>query len=228
MTIDEYFEDWVRVLDKEEIMKVVGWLKATNPKTLCPSLSNIFKAFKLCPFNSCKVVMVGQDPYPDKFMGKTRATGILFGNDKDIPEDHLSPSLQVVRESVINFEVPHNVITFDQTLESWAKQGVLMLNSALTCELNKIGSHVNQWRPFISKLMRNLSKEKTGLVYILFGKQAQTLEPYINEKYNDIIKIEHPAYYARNNKIMPYSVFHQMNSILYGRYKEKIILYNEE
>lgn len=228
MTIEEYFGDWMRVIDKPEAMKIMGWLKRVNPNTLCPTLPNVFRAFKLCSLKDCRVVMIGMDPYPDKFMGKPRATGILFGNNKDVPEDKLSPSLQVVKESAINFEIPHNIITFDQTLESWAKQGILMINSALTCELNKVGSHVNQWRPFVSKLLKNLSEKETGIVYILFGRQAQTLKPYINERYNDIIEIEHPAYFARSNKIMPYSVFRQMNDILYGRYGERITLFNEE
>lgn len=228
MTIEEYFGDWMRVIDKPEAMKIMGWLKRVNPNTLCPALPNVFRAFKLCSLKGCRVVMIGMDPYPDKFMGKPRATGILFGNNKDVPEDKLSPSLQVVKESAINFEIPHNIITFDQTLESWAKQGILMINSALTCELNKVGSHVNQWRPFVSKLLKNLSEKETGIVYILFGRQAQTLKPYINERYNDIIEIEHPAYFARSNKIMPYSVFRQMNDILYGRYGERITLFNEE
>lgn len=224
MTIDEYFGDWMKVLDRAETMKIMGWLKTVNPNTLCPALPNVFRAFKLCPHKECRVVFIGQDPYPQKGV----ATGILFGNSKETPEDKLSPSLQVVKESAINFEIPHNIITFDQTLESWAKQGILMINSALTCEVNKIGSHVNQWRPFVSKLVKNLSYRETGLIYVLFGKQAQTLKPYIDERYNDIIEIEHPAYFARTNKIMPYSVFKQMNDMLYGRYGEKIILFNEE
>lgn len=228
MTIEEYFGDWMRVIDKPEAVKIMGWLKTVNPNTLCPALPNVFRAFKLCSLKDCRVVMIGMDPYPDKFMGKPRATGILFGNNKDVPEDKLSPSLQVVKESAINFEIPHNIITFDQTLESWAKQGILMINSALTCELNKVSSHVNQWGPFVSKLLKNLSERETGIVYILFGRQAQTLKPYIDERYNDIIEIEHPAYFARSNKIMPYSVFRQMNDILYGRYGERITLFNEE
>lgn len=224
MTIDEYFGDWMKVLDRVETMKMMGWLKTVNSNTLCPTLPNVFRAFKLCPYKECRVVFIGQDPYPQKGV----ATGILFGNSKETPEDKLSPSLQVVKESAINFEIPHNIITFDQTLESWAKQGILMINSALTCEVNKVGSHVNQWRPFVSKLVKNLSYRETGLIYVLFGKQAQTLKPYIDERYNDIIEIEHPAYFARTNKIMPYSVFKQMNDMLYGRYGEKIILFNEE
>lgn len=224
MTIDEYFGDWMRVLDRAETMKIMGWLKTLNPNTLCPALPNIFKAFELCSYRDCRVVFIGQDLYPQKDI----ATGILFGNNPNTPEDKLSPPLQVIKESAINYEVPHGIITFDNSLESWAKQGILMLNSALTCEVNKIGSHTNNWRPFISKLIKNLSNSSAGVIYILFGKDAQSLRPYINEKYNDIIEIEHPAYFARTNKIMPYSVFKQMNDILYGRYGEKITLFKEE
>lgn len=224
MTIKEYFGDWMRVIDENEAMKVMGWLKTVNPNSLCPSMANIFKAFKLCSYRDCKVVFIGQDPYPQKGV----ATGVLFGNNPDTPEEKLSPSLQVIKESVINFEIPHNIITFDNSLESWAKQGILMLNSALTCEMNRIGSHVNQWRPFISKLLSNLSHHNSGLVYVLFGNQAKTLKPYINEKYNDIIEVEHPAYLARQNKRMPGSVFIKVNNILYDKYGQKIKWYEEE
>ena len=156
------------------------------------------------------------------------ATGVLFGNSKDTPEDKLSPSLQVVKESAINYEIPHNPLVFDNTLESWAKQGILMINSALTCEVNRIGSHVNEWRPFVSKLLKNLSTRETGIIYVLFGRQAQTLKPYIDERYNDIIEIEHPAFFARTNQIMPYSVFEKISNLLYFKYREKIEWYKEE
>lgn len=224
MTIEEYFGDWMKVLDKTEAMKIMGWLRTVNPNTLCPALPNVFRAFKLCPYNKCRVVFIGQNPYPQKGV----ATGVLFGNSKNTPEDKLSPSLQVVKESAINYEIPHNPLVFDNTLESWAKQGILMINSALTCEVNRVGSHVNEWRPFVSKLLKNLSTRETGIIYVLFGKQAQTLKPYIDDRYNDIIEVEHPAFFARTNQIMPYSVFTRVNDLLYGRYGEKIEWYKEE
>ena len=224
MTIEEYFGDWMKVLDKTEAMKIMGWLRTVNPNTLCPALPNVFRAFKLCPYNKCRVVFIGQDPYPQKGV----ATGVLFGNSKNTPEDKLSPSLQVVKESAINYEIPHNPLVFDNTLESWAKQGILMINSALTCEVNRVGSHVNEWRPSVSKLLKNLSTRETGIIYVLFGKQAQTLKPYRDDRYNDIIEVEHPAFFARTNQIMPYSVFTRVNDLLYGRYGEKIEWYKEE
>lgn len=160
-------------------------------------------------------------PYPQKGV----ATGILFGNKPGTKE--LSSSLEIIKEGCINYEIPHGPIEFDITLESWAKQGILMINSALTCEVGKVNSHVNLWRPFMTKLLKNLSEYNTGLCYVLFGSQAKTFKPYINKNYNDIIEVEHPAYFARTGQIMPYSVFTDVNKFLKGRYNTTIEWYRE-
>ena len=223
MTIDEYFGDWMKVLDRNETMKIMGWLRTVNKETLCPNIKDVFKAFKLCPYNKCRVIFVGQDPYPQRGV----AQGVLFGNSSDTPEDKLSPSLQIIKESVINFEIPHNLITFDPTLESWAKQGILMINSALTTEVGKIGVHMMKWRPFIIAFLKQMSMINPGIIYVLFGSQAQILEPYIN-KNNYVLKIEHPAYFARINKKMPYHIWKDINKILYDLYGERIEWFKEE
>lgn len=223
MTIDEYFGDWMKVLDRAETMKMMGWLRTINQTTLCPSIRNVFRAFKLCPYNECRVVFIGQDPYPQKGV----AQGVLFGNSSDTPEDKLSSSLQVVKESVINFEIPHNLITFDPTLESWAKQGILMINSALTTEIGKVGVHMMKWRPFIIAFLKQMSLVNPGIIYVLFGSQAQILEPYIG-KNNYVLKIEHPAYFARLNKRMPSDIWYKINDLVYSLYGERIKWYKEE
>ena len=223
MTIDEYFGDWMKVLDRNETMKIIGWLKSVNQSTLCPSIRDVFKAFKLCPYNSCRVVFISQDPYPQKGV----AQGILFGNSSNTPENKLSPSLKVIKESVINFEIPHNLINFDNSLESWAKQGILMINSALTVEMNKIGSHVMLWRPFIASLLKKLSENDTGIIYVLFGKQAQTFKPYINKQFNTVLEENHPAYFARTGEAMPHTVFEQISKLTKEMYGMPITWYQE-
>lgn len=223
MTIDEYFGDWMKVLDRNETMKIMGWLRSINQSTLCPSIKDVFKAFKLCPYNNCRVVFIGQDPYPQRGV----AQGVLFGNSSDTPENKLSPSLQIIKESVINFEIPHNLITFDPTLESWAKQGILMINSALTTEVGKIGVHMMKWRPFMIAFLKQMSMINPGIIYVLFGSQAQILEPYIS-KNNYVLKIEHPAYFARTNKKMPYHIWKDINKVLYDLYGESIEWFKEE
>lgn len=223
MTIDEYFGDWMKVLDRNETMKIMGWLRNINQSTLCPNIKDVFKAFKLCPYNKCRVIFVGQDPYPQRGV----AQGVLFGNSSDTPENKLSSSLQIIKESVINFEIPHNLITFDPTLESWAKQGILMINSALTTEVGKIGVHMMKWRPFMIAFLKQMSMINPGIIYVLFGSQAQILEPYIS-KNNYVLKIEHPAYFARTNKKMPYHIWKDINKILYDLYGERIEWFKEE
>ena len=223
MTIDDYFGDWMKVLDRNETMKIMGWLRNINQSTLCPNIKDVFKAFKLCPYDKCRVIFIGQDPYYQKDI----AQGILFGNSSNTPEDKLSPSLQVIKESVINFEIPHNLITFDPTLESWAKQGILMINSALTTEIGKTDVHMMIWRPFMINFLRKMSTINTGIIYVLFGSQAQVLEPYINAN-NYVLKIEHPAYFARVKKKMPNDIWRVINKLLYDLYGEKIEWFKEE
>lgn len=223
MTIEEYFGDWMKVMDKQESIKIMRWLKTINPSSICPSIREVFKAFELCPYTNCKAVFIGQDPYPQRGV----ATGILFGNRIEVPDDKVSPSLKVIKEAVIDYEVPHGPIYFDNTLEAWAKQGILMINSALTCELNKVGSHVIIWRPFIAKFLKAMSEKNTAIVYVLFGKQAQTFKPYINQRFNHIIEIEHPAYFARTNTKMPKDVFIKINKIIEGIHKIPFEWYQE-
>ena len=104
---------------------------------------------------------------------------------------------------------------------------MLLINSAFTCEVNKVGSHVNIWRSFIAKLLKNLSERETGLIYVLFGSQAKTFKPYINKNYNSIIETEHPAYYARINQKMPYSIFTNINKLIKEKYGTTIKWYQE-
>lgn len=224
MTLDEYFGDWMKVIDRTELNNVMFKVgQEYKRKPLCPAQSDVFGAFEICPLKNLKVVMLGQDPYPQKGV----ATGVLFGNRKEVDEDNLSPSLNVVKEAAINFEIPHNCIIFDPTLESWAKQGILMINSALTVEMNKVGSHVMLWRPFIASLLKKLSENETGIIYVLFGKQAQTFKPYINKQFNTVLEENHPAYFARTGEAMPHTVFEQISKLTKGMYGMPITWYQE-
>lgn len=224
MTLDEYFGDWMKVIDRTELNNAMSKVSMEYMrKPICPNQPDVFRAFELCPLKDLKVVMLGQDPYPQKGV----ATGILFGNRSDTDEEDLSPSLKVVKEAAINFEVPHYCVTFDNTLESWPKQGILMINSALTVEMNRVGSHVMIWRPFIAKLLKNLSDYNTAVVYVLFGRQAQTFKPYINSRFNYIIEVEHPAYFARNNARMPHQLFIDISNKVKDIYGVPIEWYQE-
>lgn len=222
MTKEEYFGKWLKVIDEKTLDKLLPTINSLyQTQSIMPKYEDIFKAFHICPYDSLKIVFIGQDPYPQKGV----ATGILFGNKEGTTS--LSPSLEVVKEACIDYTLPHGIVQFDVTLESWARQGILMINSALTVKQDTPNSHTMIWRPFIAKLLTNLSKAESGIVYVLFGEQAKTFAPYIDSKNNHILEVNHPAYFARIKKPMPSALFKHINIIITNKYGKPIEWYKE-
>lgn len=102
-----------------------------------------------------------------------------------------------------------------------------MLNSALSCQAGKIGSHALMWRPFIKSFLTNLSNYDTGIVYVLMGAEAQSFEPCIKPSYNHIIKAKHPSWYARNHVKMPSDLWQEINKVLTNHYGFGVEWYKE-
>lgn len=196
---------WETFIDRYESYKLLpNLLGVYSVSEVYPDKKDIFKAFRIVSPDECRVVFIGQDPYPQRGV----ATGIVFANKEGTPEENYSPSLKVIRNSIKNLENPNIVYTFNPTLENWAKQGILMLNASLTVEDSKVGSHTMMWRGFMTKLISNISKCE-NIIFVLFGSVAQTFIPYIHSG-NYIIE-KHPAYYARTNTPMPSYVFTEIN-----------------
>lgn len=216
MSLEEYFSDWLKVIDKKILYETINILNTTNFSMLCPIYNNIFNCFTACNLSDLKVVILGMSPYPKL----NKATGIAFGNKRETLDEDLSSSLQIIKESVINYEIPQNSVIFGPSFEDWEKQGVLMLNCALTCKVGLPSSHLGLWRPFISKLIYNMSRYMTACVYVLFGEEAKTFEPYISQ-YNYVIKEKHPSYYARNHKKLRYNLWDEINNHLNNKIQFK-------
>lgn len=196
MTIQEYFGDWCKVINLTEANTILKKL-VVSKQPIYPNIKDIFKDFTLCPLHNLRVVIMGQDP--------------------STSPPHFSPSLEVLMESVIDFSLPHGSINFDPSLEKWESQGVLMLNSALSCNVGKVGSHALLWKPFIRSLLTNLSLHTNGVVYVLMGSEAQSFESCINSKYNYVLKTRHPSWYVQNHQPMPSDLWIHINSILIGQ-----------
>lgn len=210
MADTNYIKSWGSIIDVKEMNLALNQLKDLN--NIAPSPKNIFNAFKLCDYNNLKCVILGMDPYPQKGI----ATGLAFANYED---NKISPSLEVIQNA---FYLNSQEGYFDKTLIHWANQGVLLLNSALTVELNKPGSHLMIWRNFIISILKNLSLYSPGLVYILFGNTAETFKSYINSNHNYIIKEKHPSWYARMGVSMDCNAFTDARDIIYQINGERI------
>lgn len=162
----------------------------------CPqsNLKAVFKPFSL-PLNDVSVVIVGQDPYPDIKV----ATGLAFDADDTIPY-----SLEIIQETYCQ-EVHGTGRSVDNPfphLKNWANDGVLLLNSHLTCDVGKPNSHAGYWSPFIREVIKKISDSRTDVVFCLWGASASRLISLISED-NYVFNTNHPASVAHGYEFKP-------------------------
>lgn len=151
-----------------------------------PEPLNIFKAFELTQFKDLKAVILGMDPYNDG-----AALGLSFG----VKGIKINPSLRKIHESIEKECYNGMLLEFDYTLEYLAKQGVLLLNTALTVREKEAGSHMKIWEPFTQSLLPLISQKK-DIVWFLWGKHAESMKQFIYGSPAMYVS-EHPSYAAR-------------------------------
>jgi uracil-DNA glycosylase len=175
-------------------------------KTIYPSENHILEAFRLTPLDKVKVVIIGQDPYH----GEGQAHGLCFSVNKNIK---IPPSLVNIFKELkddLNIDVPSHGF-----LESWAKQGVLLLNTVLTVEDGKAGSHHKKgWEKFTDKVIEVLNQEKENLVFILWGSPAHKKAAHVDEKKHLLLKSVHPSPLSVYRGFMGSKPFSQANAYL--------------
>ena len=164
-----------------------------NNENIFPEIQNIFKCFEFFELQDIKVVIIGQDPYH----GVNQATGLCFGinNNMKIP-----PSLKNIAKELKN---DLNIELKDYTLENWAKQGILLLNSSLTVAKGKPGSHIQKWNKFTSFIIDELNKLDTSIIFVAWGTFAHNKLNNINLENHKLIVSSHPS---------PLSVYKQYKS----------------
>lgn len=166
----------------------------------------IFRAFDLCPFDSVKVVIVGQDPYHDD----NQANGLCFAVDTSIRKP---PSLiNIFQEIKTDLgREPHA----DSTLLHWVKQGVFLLNATLTVKAHRAASHTGKgWEIFTDAALHHLAEEKDNLVFILWGAYAQKKGSFIDPARHLVIKTPHPSPLSSHRGFFGSKPFSRTNSYL--------------
>ncbi len=210
----ELLKDWEpllrdSVLDTVSMRLLIKKLQVEyKTKTIYPVKQDIFRAFKLTSFDETRVVILGQDPYPNK-----RASGLAFGNDLEIAQVP-SPSLRLIESCIERSTYDGLNLNFDHSMVSWAKQGVLLLNSALTVVAGQPNSHALYWRNFIGGVLREISNNKTGVVFLMLGGPAGSFSKYINTSTNYVFKYVHPDYNARRGEEWDCPFFVKINELL--------------
>ena len=171
-----------------------------------PEEKNVFRALELTPFESVKVVILGQDPYH----GFGQAHGLSFSVQKRIP---LPPSLKNIYKELqedIGGELPT-----EGDLSHWAKQGVLLLNTVLTVEEGNANSHkAKGWERLTNRLIDSLNELKHPVIFILWGKPAQDKEKLITNPNHIILKAPHPSPLSAYRGFFGSKPFSRVNDIL--------------
>jgi uracil-DNA glycosylase len=200
----DYFNEMKEFLKKEK----------ESGASIYPPGPEIFSAFNLTPFDKVKVVLLGQDPYH----GKNQAHGLSFSVKEGITPP---PSLKNIFKELHNdtgLPIPQS-----GNLTKWAEQGVFLLNAILTVEAKKPASHQKKgWEKFTDAVIKTISDKKEGIVFILWGKFAQSKEELIDKSKHFILKAAHPSPYSADKGFFGSKPFSKVNSLLKKTGKDPI------
>ncbi len=199
MLLDEFNADYFLLL-KEFLVEEKKRFRVYPPGRL------IFNAFNCTPFHQVKVVLLGQDPYH----GKGQAHGLCFSVPDGIA--HPPSLVNIFKElnSDLGIQLP-----VSGNLEKWARQGVLLLNATLTVRANLAGSHQGKgWEIFTDAVIRKISANRAGIVFLLWGKYAHAKEALIDRQKHYILKAAHPSPYSAFSGFFGCRHFSKTNEVL--------------
>lgn len=205
-------ESWKKVLKdeftKEYFLQIVTFIKTEKAlgKTIYPPGALIFNAFDKTPFDNVKVVLLGQDPYHNP----GQAHGLSFS----VPDGITKPPslINIFKELQNDLGIPPPI---NGNLEKWAMQGVLLLNASLTVRRNEPCSHSKiGWIEFTDAVIKKISSQKKGVIFLLWGKFAQDKQILIDETKHHVLKAAHPSPFSADKGFFGCKHFSKTNEFL--------------
>ena len=193
--------------EKEYFKELVAFVKQEySSYKVFPKGKHIFRSFDHCGFDELKVVIIGQDPYH----GDGQANGLCFSVNDGIK---MPPSLINIFKEIrddLGKDFPDT-----GNLERWADQGVLLLNATLTVRAHSPGSHQNKgWEQFTDAVIKTISEQKEGIVFLLWGAYAQRKGEVIDPSRHKILSSAHPSPFAANRGFFGNKHFSKTNTYL--------------
>ena len=183
-------------------------------QTIFPSELDVFSAFELTPYQNVNILLLGQDPYHDH----NQAHGLCFSVKPGIK---IPPSLANIYKELrddVGFNIPKHGY-----LDSWAKQGILMLNAVLTVRAHTPNSHKNQgWETFTDAVISKVNQKSEPVIFVLWGAYAQKKLPLIDTSRHIVIQSVHPSPLSARNGFFGSKPFSTINSALNQQGKPEI------
>ncbi|WP_305554000.1 uracil-DNA glycosylase [Methanobrevibacter sp. V74] len=203
--------DWDLVLDdefKKEYFKNIKYFVDSeySNKSIYPPYDEIFNAFKLTPLSNVKVVVLGQDPYHEA--GQAHGLAFSTPNGRPIPRSLKNIFKEINAE--YNCPIPES-----GCLESWAKQGVFLLNTVLTVEEGNANSHSEcGWQTFTDNVIKILNNQTQPIVFLLWGKQAERKKELITNSNHLVLITSHPSPFSARRGFFGSNHFKLANEFL--------------
>jgi len=211
--------DWDEVLQEdlasEYYQSIRAFLKREYSRgTVYPDMYDIFNAFKLTPYGAVKIVILGQDPYH----GPGQAHGLAFSVQRGVEPP---PSLQnIYKELHVELGLP---IPSHGCLESWARQGVLLLNTVLTVRRGQANSHRGMgWEQFTDSVISHLDRRERPMVFLLWGANARAKRELLTNPAHLVLTAAHPSPLSAYNGFFGCGHFAQANEFLRERGQEPV------
>jgi uracil-DNA glycosylase len=201
---------WSKILDpemeREYMQKLLNFLDQESKKHKIAPAGNFFKALNLVDYSKVKVVILGQDPYPTK----GHANGLAFAVNKGVETPKSLNNIFTELAKDLKVEKPQ-----DNTLLGWAEQGVLLLNTVLTCRIGEPMSHRNRgWETLTDKIIKSLNERQEPILFILWGKPAQDKRDIISNSHHKVLMAAHPSPLAAYRGFFGCKHFSKANEIL--------------
>ena len=211
--------DWDSVLadefKKDYFLEIKDFVDSEyESKTVYPPYEEIFNAFRLTPLSEVKVVILGQDPYHEP----GQAHGLAFSTPEGRPIPRSLKNIFKEINEEYDYPVPES-----GCLESWAKQGVFLLNTVLTVEKGNANSHSKcGWQTFTDNVIKILDGQAQPIVFLLWGKQAEKKKELINNPNHLVLVTSHPSPFSARRGFFGSNHFKLANEFLKENKKEEI------
>ncbi len=211
--------DWDLALseefEKDYFLKIKDFIdEEYKSKTIYPPYDEIFNAFKLTPLSNVKVVILGQDPYHEK----GQAHGLAFSTPPGRPIPRSLKNIFKEINAEYGYPIPKS-----GCLESWANQGVFLLNTVLTVEEGNANSHSKcGWQTFTDNVIKLLNGQSQPIVFLLWGKQAEKKKELINNPNHLVLITSHPSPFSARRGFLGSNHFIKANEFLSNNGLEEI------
>jgi uracil-DNA glycosylase len=193
---------------RRKMIKKISSLLEEREEAYSPGNQKVFRALRLTPPLTIRVVILGQDPYPNEGV----ATGLAFASNGPVPRS-LANIYKEIASCIPGYKIPNHA-----NLDHWAKQGVLLINTCLTCPIGNAGGHIinghSIWSPFTSDLLKYIGAINKDCFYLLWGKTAQDYAEFIKGKSARILKAAHPSPMSANRGFFGCRHFAIVNKVL--------------